>query len=88
LVFFGTAGVGFVVVPSLARATGLDTEAEAALSFLTLKAVPLLVGFSAAAALSYQWLPPLSIPRRVAVYAGTTVLAWLTGAAIAAGLLG
>ena len=88
LVFLGTAGLGFVVVPTLGRATGLDTEAEAAFSFLTLKAVPLLVGFSAAAAFSYQWLTGLSVPRRVAVYSATTVLAWLTGAAIAAVILG
>ena len=67
---------------------GLDTDAEAAFSFLTLKAVPFLVGLSAAAALSYQWLTGLSVPRRVAVYAATTLLAWLTGAAIAAVILG
>jgi hypothetical protein len=88
LVFLGTAGLGFVVLPSLGRVTGLDTEAEAAFSFLTLKAVPLLVGFSAAAALSYQWLTGLSVRRRVAVYFATTVLAWLTGAASAAVILG
>ena len=88
LVFLGTAGLGFAVLPTLGRATGLDTETEAALSFITLKAVPLLVGFSAAAALSYQWLTGLSVPRRVAVYSATTVVAWLTGAAIAAVILG
>ena len=88
LVFLGTAGLGFVVVPSVGHAMGLDADAEAAFSFLTLKAVPLLVGFSAAAALSYQWLTGLSVPRRIAVYAATTLLAWLTGAGIAAVLLG
>ncbi len=88
LVFLGTAGLGFVVLPAVGQATGLDTDAEAAFSFLTLKAVPFLVGFSAAAALSYQWLTGLSAPRRVAAYSATTVLAWLTGAAIAAVILG
>ena len=88
LVFLGAAGLGFGVLPMVARAAGLDADAEAAFSFLTLKAVPLLVGLSAAAALSYRWLTGLSIPRRVAVYAATTVSAWLAGAAIAAVILG
>lgn len=91
LVFLGTAGLGFGVLPAVGHAMGLfpiDTEAEAAFSLVTLKAVPLLVGLSAAAALSYQWLTGLSAPPRVAVYVATTVLAWLTGAAIAAVILG
>jgi hypothetical protein len=88
LVFLGTAGLGFGVLPTVGRATGLDTEAEAALSFLTLKALPFLVGLSAASALTYQWLTGLSVSHRVAVYTATTVLAWLTGAAIAAAILG
>ena len=88
LVFLGTAGLGFAVLPAVGRVARLDADAETALSFLTLKAVPLLVGFSAAAALSYPWLTGLSGLRRVAVYIVTTGLAWLTGAAIAAVILG
>jgi hypothetical protein len=88
VVFLGTAGLGFVVLPTVGRAMGLDPDAEAAFSFLTLKAVPYLVGFSTAATLSYPWLTRLSLPRRVAAYIATAVLAWLTGAAIAAVILG
>ena len=88
LVFLGTAGLGFGVLPMVGRAVGLDSDAEAAFSFLTLEAVPFLVGLSAAAALSYRWLAGLSVPRRVAVYAATTVFAWVAGAAIAAVVLG
>ena len=43
-VFLGTAGLGFVVLPAVARATSLDTNAEAFFSLLTLKAGPVLVG--------------------------------------------
>ena len=91
LVFLGTAGLGFVALPTLAHATGLfpvDTEAEAAFSMVTLKAVPFLASLSTAAAFSYQWLAQLSIVRRLAVYGGTTLLAWVVAAAIAAFLLG
>ena len=88
LVFLGTAGLGFVVLPVVGHASGLDTEAEAVFSFLTLKAVPFLVGLSAAAALSYRWLTGLSVRRRMCVYVATTAFAWLTGAAIAAVILG
>jgi lincosamide nucleotidyltransferase A/C/D/E len=88
LVFLGTAGLGFAVLPSVGRAAGLDAEAQAAFSFLTLKAVPFLAGLAAAAALSYPWLRGLTVPRRAAVYAATTAFAWLAGAAIAAAILG
>jgi hypothetical protein len=91
LVFLGTTGFGFVVAPALGRASGrfpIETEAAAAFSLLTLKAVPCLVGLSGAAALSYAWVARLSIPRRVAMYAATVLLSWLVGAAIAALLLG
>lgn len=87
-VFLGATSLGFAVLPTLGHATGLDTETEEAFSFLTLEAVPLLGGLSAAAALSYQWLTRLSLPRRVAVYCATSVLAWLMGAATAAVVLG
>jgi hypothetical protein len=87
-VFLGTAGLGFVVLPTVGRAWGLDPDSEAAFSFLTLKAVPYLAGFSAAAACSYQRLTGLPASRRVAVYTATTMLTWLTGAAIAAVILG
>jgi hypothetical protein len=91
LVFLGTAGLGFVVLPSVGYHTGLfsiETEAEAAFSLVTLKAVPFLVGLSAGAAFSYRWLMRLSMGRRFAVYAATTVLAWVAGAAVAAFLQG
>lgn len=90
LVFLGSALLGFVVAPAIALATGSfqDTEAQATFSFVTLKAVPLLAGLSAAAAVSYDLLARLSIARRVAVYLATTSITWLTGAAIAAFVLG
>lgn len=91
LVFLGTAGFGFVVAPAIGRISGafpIATEAEASFSLLTLKAVPFLVGLSAAAALSLPWVRRLRALRRAAVYAGTVLLAWLTGAAIAAAILG
>ena len=91
LVFLGTAGLGFVVLPTVGHATGLfpvDTEAEAAFSMVTLKAVPFLASLSTAAAFSYQWLMQLSIVRRLAVYFATTLLAWVTAAAIAVFILG
>ena len=88
LVFLGTAGLGFAVLPAVGRVVGIDKDAEAALSFLTLKAVPLLVGLSAAATLSYDRLARLSLRGRAAAYAATTLLVWLTGAAVAAFLLG
>jgi len=87
-VFLGAAGLGFAVLPAVGRAAGIDNEAEAALSLLTLKAVPLLMGLSAAATLSYESLARFSLPRRAAAYAATILLAWLTGAAVAAALLG
>lgn len=91
LVFLGTAGLGFVVLPAIGYASGpfpIETEANATFSFVTLAAVPFLVGLSAAAALSYEWLMGLSIARRVATYLATAVLAWVAGAAIAAFILG
>jgi hypothetical protein len=91
LVFLGMAGLGFVVAPAIGRATHLfpiETEADAVFSLLTLKAVPALVGLSTAAAFSYQWVMGLSISHRVVVYCATVILAWVTGAAIAAVMLG
>ena len=92
LVFLGTAGLGFVVLPTVGHATGLfpvDTEAEAAFSMVTLKAVPFLASLSTAAGLSYyQWLEQISVARRLAVYFATTLLAWVTAAAIAVFILG
>jgi hypothetical protein len=91
LVFLGTAGLGFVALPTLAHASGLfpvDTEAEAAFSMVTLKAVPFLASLSSAAAFCYQWLRQLSIVRRLAMYCGTTLLVWVTAAAIAVFILG
>ena len=90
VVFLGTAGFGFVVAPALGRASGrfLETEAAAVFSMLTLKAVPFLVGISGAAALSWAWVARRSWPLRAAVYAATVLLSWLTGAAVAALLLG
>ena len=91
LVFLGTAGLGFVVLPTIGYVSGLfpiDTEANAAFSLTTLKAVPFLAGLSAAATVSYEWLMSLSIARRVVIYFATTLLAWVAGAAIAAFLLG
>jgi hypothetical protein len=91
LVFLGTAILGFVVLPAIGSASGLfpiDTEANATFSFVTLKAVPVLVGLSAASALSYEWLMGLSLARRAAVYFTTTLLAWVAGAAFALLLLG
>ena len=77
LVFVGTAGFGFVILPAIAIAAGLFTieaEARGAFSLVTLKAVPVLVGLSAAAALSYEWLVGLPLGRRVVVYSATTFL--------------
>ena len=91
LVFAGTALLGFVVLPPLGYAAGLfaiETDARAAFSLVTLKAVPVMAGLSAAAALSYEWLMRLSLPRRVAAYVATTVLVWLAGAAGAVLALG
>jgi hypothetical protein len=91
LVFLGTACLGFVVLPSVAHATGLfplDTEAQAAFSMVTLKAVPLLASLSAAAALSYEWLRRRSLALRLAIYCATILLAWTTAAAIAVFVLG
>jgi hypothetical protein len=91
LVFAGTALLGFVVAPAIGVATGLfpiDAEAAGFFSFLTLKAAPILAGLSAGAAQSWRWLTGFSIPRRIAVYAATVLVAWITGAAIAAVLLG
>jgi hypothetical protein len=88
LVFLGTALLGFAGLPGVGRVAGLDADAQAAFSFLTLKAVPFLAGLAAAAALSYPWLTRLSVARRAAVYAVTTAFAWLAGAAIAALMLG
>jgi hypothetical protein len=91
LVFLGTAGLGFVVLPIIGYHSGLfpiETEADAAFSLTTLKAVPLLAGFSAATAVSYEWLTSLPIARRIAIYLATTLLVWITAAAIAAFLLG
>jgi hypothetical protein len=91
LVFLGTACLGFVVLPSVAHATGffpLPTEAQAAISLVTLKAVPLLAGLSAAAALSYEWLKRRSVALRLALYCATILLAWITAAAIAVFVLG
>jgi hypothetical protein len=91
LVFLGTAALGFVVAPFAGHATGLfpnETDAQAAFSLVTLKAVPLLLGLSSAAAFSYPWVLGLSLSRRVAVYAATVSGAWVAGAAVAAALLG
>ena len=91
LVFLGTAGLGFVVAPTVARAAHLfpiETDAEAFFSLLTLKAVPVLAGLSTAAAFSYEKIIRLSLLLRVAVYASTIVLIWALGAAIAAVMLG
>jgi hypothetical protein len=91
LVFLGTALLGFVALPRLGHATGLfpvDTEAEAAFSMVTLKAVPFLASLSTAAALSYPWLMRHSIAQRLAVYCGTALLAWVAAAAIAVLILG
>src|SRR5215475_11213839 len=86
IVFLGTAGLGFVVLPTLCYAAGLianETDARAAFSSITLKAVPVLFGFSAAAALSNEWLAAFSIGRRVVAYLATTLLVWIVGAASA-----
>ena len=86
LVFLGTAGLGFLVLPALGYTTGLftiDAEAQGAFSLVTLEAVPFLVGLSVLAALSYEWLGTLSLWRRAVVYLATTLLAWAAGAAIA-----
>jgi hypothetical protein len=91
LVFLGTLGLGFLVLPSLGYATGLFTieaEARGAFSLVTLKAVPVLVGLSAAAALSYEWLAALPLGRRVVIYSVTPLAVWVAGAAIAILLLG
>jgi hypothetical protein len=91
LVFLGTAVLGFVVAPFAGHAIGLfpiETDAQAAFSLLTLKAVPFLAGASTAAALSYEWVLGFSLPRRFAVYGATVIVAWVTGAAIAAVILG
>jgi hypothetical protein len=91
LVFLGTALVGFVVVPTIAYVSGLfelQTEAQATFSLITLKAVPFLVGLSAAAAATHDLLTGLSAARRVAICLATMLLAWLTGAAIAVLILG
>ena len=88
LVFCGTAVLGFVLLPAFARAAGLDADAQGAFSFLTLKAVPFLVGASAAAAFTYPSLTRLSVSRRVVTYVATTACVWLASAAIAAVALG
>jgi hypothetical protein len=91
LVFAGTALLGFVVAPAIGVATGLfpiEQEAAGYFSFLTLKAAPLLAGLSAGAARSQEWLAGFSIPSRIAVYAATVLLVWITGATIAAIVLG
>jgi hypothetical protein len=91
LVFLGTAGLGFVLLPAIAIAAGLFTieaEARGAFSLVTLKAVPVLAGLSAAAALSYEWLVVLPLGRRVVVYSATTFLVWVAGAAVAVVILG
>jgi len=91
VVFLGTAAIGFVVLPAVGYATGLfaiRAEAEGVFSLLTLKAVPFLVGLSAAAALSFEWLLGLSRFRRVVAYLATTLATWLAGAAVAAVILG
>jgi hypothetical protein len=91
LVFAGTAVLGFVVLPALGYAAGLypiDVEARAGFSLVTLKAVPFLVGQSAAAAVFYEQLVRFSIARRVAVYFATVLLVWFAGAAVAVFVLG
>lgn len=91
LVFLGAVALGFVVLPTVGLVGGLfaiEAEARGAFSLVTLKAVPFLVGLSAAAALSYEWLGALSIVRRLAVYSATTLLVWVSGAAIATFILG
>jgi hypothetical protein len=91
LVFLAAALLGFVVLPRFGHASGVfpvDTEAEAAFSMVTLKAVPFLASLSTAAALSYPWLMRHSIARRLAVYCGTVLLAWVAAAAIAVLILG
>ena len=91
LVFLGTALVGFVVAPAIAYTSGLfelETDAQATFSLITLKAVPFLVGLSAAAAATYDLLSRLSAARRVAIYFATMLLTWLTGAAVAVLVLG
>lgn len=55
---------------------------------VTLKAVPFLASLSTAAAFSYQWLRQLSIVRGLAMYCATTLLTWVTAAAIAVFILG
>ena len=91
LVFLGIATLGFVVAPVIGHATGLfpiETEAQATFSLLTLKAVPLIVGFSTAAAFSYPWILGFSVPLRIAAYGATVLVAWAIGAGIAAVILG
>ena len=89
--FLGTAALGLAVLPALAHASGwfpIETEAAAVFSLITLKAVPFLAGFSAAAAFAYPRLAALSLGRRLAVYVATTVVAWLVAAVIAVFILG
>ena len=91
VVFLGTAAIGFVGMPAIAYAAGLftlETEAQATFSLVTLKAVPFLVGLSAAAAATYDLLARLSVARRIAIYLATTLLTWVTSAAIAVFILG
>jgi hypothetical protein len=91
LLFGGTAVLGFVVLPAVGYAAGLypiDTEARAAFSLVTLKAVPFLVGQSAAAAVFHEPLVRFSVARRIAVYFGTVLLIWSAGAAVAVFVLG
>lgn len=91
LVFAGTAALGFAVLPPLAHASGwfpIETEAAAAFSLVTLKAVPLLAGLSAGAAFSYERLASGSVVRRILVYALSSIAIWLVGASIAVFILG
>lgn len=90
-IFLATAALGFVVAPLAGHATGLfhrETDARAFFSLLTLKAVPIAFGLSAAAGFSYERLLRLSLARRAAVGAATALLVWTASVAIAALSLG